>query len=1003
VSYGDGVYKSTDGGKTWTNMGLRDSFQIGQIVIHPKNPDVVYVAALGRLYGPNPERGVFKTTDGGKTWAKVLFQDEETGCIDLIMHPTEPDTLIAGMWRRQRDAFDSYVGERTPDGVDAYDPVIKYGPRGGLYRTTDGGKTWAKMEKGLPTVATGRIGLDWYRKDPNVVFAIIDTEKVGTGTPPPPTPFLGFQGEDAEGGVKLTAVTPNAAAARAGLKADDLVIEAGGKKTPGYQDLVDVIQSKKVGDTLEIKFRRGDKEQTVTATLEKRPESAGGGGGRGGAGAPQLGLGFRGEAIEGGVRVQSIEADAANAKAGLAAGDVILAVEGKPTPDTRSLSQAVNANRKAGDKIKVSVQRGDEKKELTLTVEPLSLALQGRGGGTTSRPYGAMLAGQRENVQNQQGPDGFQTGGVYKSTDAGVTWTRVNSINPRPMYFSVVRVDPSDDQKLYVLGVSIAASTDGGKTFKPYGNRGVHADHHALWINPRDGRHMIIGTDGGFYLTHDRMEHWEHLALLPLGQFYHVAVDNKKPYNVYGGLQDNGSWGGPSRTLRGAGPVNEDWIVINGGDGFVCRVDPSDPDLVYAESQDGNIVRRNLRTGEGGQIRYRPRANEPTARYNWNTPFILSAHNPKIAYVGGDRVFRSVNQGVNLRPISPELTRGKRGTLTAIAESPKNPDVLWAGSDDGALWITRDGGAKWESVYDKLGAPPGRWVATIEASRFVEGRAYVCLDAHRSNDDKPYLFATEDFGKTWKNITANLPAFGSTRCLREDPINQNLLLCGTEFAAFASIDRGGRWTKINNNLPTVAIHEFAIHPTAGEVVAATHGRSLWILDLTPLRQIKGDTLTAAVTLFAPAPATRWRLEPARGAPYGGGSKKYYGENPPAGAGIFYALTKPAEKATLKIVDYAGQTVRELPVKKDAGLHRVTWDLTRPSLRTAFALQSGTELPEEAIRRPGGLLAGPVPPGIYRVVLTVDGKEFTQPIQVEADPNQSSPSIALDEEDDDDGR
>ncbi|MBX7105541.1 MAG: PDZ domain-containing protein, partial [Gemmataceae bacterium] len=301
VSYGDGVYKSVDGGKTFQHMGLRETFQIGKIVVHPKDPNTVYVGALGRLYGWNTDRGVFKTTDGGKTWEKVLFVDDETGCIDLMMHPTNPDVLIAAMWRRQRDAFDSYVGERTPDGVDAYDPVIKYGSKGGIYRTSDAGKTWAKMDKGLPTVATGRIGLDWYRRDPNVVFCIMDTEKVGTGTPPAPTPYLGFQGEDAPGGVKLIGVTKNAAAAKAGLKADDVVIEADGKKTPGYQDLVDVIQAKKVGDKIEIKFKRGSEEKTVTATLDKRPDPAagggGGGGGRGGRGGRALGLGFRPEAI----------------------------------------------------------------------------------------------------------------------------------------------------------------------------------------------------------------------------------------------------------------------------------------------------------------------------------------------------------------------------------------------------------------------------------------------------------------------------------------------------------------------------------------------------------------------------------------------------------------------------------------------------------------------------------------------------------------------------------
>jgi hypothetical protein len=321
--------------------------------------------------------------------------------------------------------------------------------------------------------------------------------------------------------------------------------------------------------------------------------------------------------------------------------------------------------------------------------------------------------------------------------------------------------------------------------------------------------------------------------------------------------------------------------------------------------------------------------------------------------------------------------------------------VIWVGSDDGALWITHDGGQKWENVYDKLGAPVGRWVATIETSRFVEGRAYVCLDAHRSDDDKPYCFVTEDFGKTWKNISSNLPSYGSTRCLREDPVNQNLLLCGTEFAAFASINRGGYWTKINANLPTVAIHELAIHPTAGEVVAATHGRSLWVLDITPLRQMKPETVKANAFLYTPAVATKWRMEPARGTMYGAGSKKFFGENPPAGTQIYYSLSGTPEKVSLKIVDYAGATVRELTVKKEPGLHRIPWDLTRPSLRTVVGLQAGTELPEEALRRPGGLLSQPVPPGTYRVVLNVDGQEFNQALRVEADPNSLVGAIAAD--------
>ena len=620
VSYGDGVYKSTDGGKTWKNMGLKQSFQIGRIAIHPKNPDIVYVGALGRLYGPNPERGVFKTTDGGKTWEKVLYFDENTGCIDLRIHPTEPDTLWAAMWERKRDGFDSHVGEPVPDGYDGYDPSVKYGPHAGLYKTTDGGKNWKKLTEGLPNCKTGRIGLDVYLKNPSVLFAIIDSEKIGTGPPPPPTPYLGFQGEnasDANTEVKVTGVVENGPAAKAGIKTGDIITDLDGKKLAGYEKFMEEIGDKKVGDKVKLTVKRDNETKEFEATIEARPPGRGPGG-RGGAGgaaeAPTTPyMGVQGEDVPGGAKLTAVTENSPAARAGLKADDIITAMDGKPVAGFEKWADEFSA-KKIGDKVKLTVKRGDETKEIEVTLEARAseaTAGGGRGGanapGTRVRPYGFMYAGQSPNVQKQQGPDGVHTGGIYKSTDGGETWTRINSLNPRPMYFSVVRVDPSDEQRLYVLGVSFYSSTDGGKTFRvDPGNRGVHADHHALWINPKDGRHMLIGTDGGIYVTYDRMAHWDHLALAALGQFYHVCVDNRKPYRVIGGLQDNGSWSGPSRTLRNTGPVNEEWFTVSGGDGFVCRVDPDDPDIVYTESQGGVIGRRNLRTGERLAIRPRP-------------------------------------------------------------------------------------------------------------------------------------------------------------------------------------------------------------------------------------------------------------------------------------------------------------------------------------------------------------------------------------------------------------
>ncbi|HYT89735.1 MAG TPA: PDZ domain-containing protein, partial [Gemmataceae bacterium] len=385
VSYGDGVYKSLDGGRTWKNMGLNKTFQIGRIAIHPKNPDIVYVGALGRLYGPNPERGLFKTTDGGKTWKKVLYTDDNTGVIDVKMHPTEPDTLLVAMWERKRDGFDSYIGEPLPDGLDGYDPVTRWGKSSGIYKTTDGGKTFQRMTRGLPTNSMGRIGLDYYRKDPRVVFAVVDCQKIGMGTPPKVVAapgYLGIQGEDGDPGpgARITVVTPNGPADEAGLQVGDLIQGIGTVKIVDYGDLLDEIEKHVPGDKVKFAIRRDQQARAVEVTFGKRP--------------------------------------------------------GK------------------------FVGKG------------------GPGGQKKGRPYYAYLGGQKENVQDQQGVDSFEYGGIYKSTDGGESWARINSLNSRPMYFGEIRVDPTDERYLYHLGVALHRSSNGGRTFRPdgaSGPRGAHA------------------------------------------------------------------------------------------------------------------------------------------------------------------------------------------------------------------------------------------------------------------------------------------------------------------------------------------------------------------------------------------------------------------------------------------------------------------------------------------------------------------------------------------------
>ncbi len=890
VSWGDGVYKSTDGGQNWKNMGLKKTFQIGKILVHPTNPDIVYVGALGRLYGPNPDRGLYKTTDGGMSWEKIFFIDESTGIIDMRMHPTQPDTIWIATWERQRDGFDSWPGGRdagVPDGYDLYDPVKKWGKGSGIWKTVDGGRNFTRLTKGLPTNNMGRIGLNVYLKNPNTLFAIVDCEKIGMGTPPKKdaaaarTIYMGINGEDVgdDKGVKFTSITPNGPADKAGLKIDDVVTKIAGKEAKNYENFLEIAREHKPGDKVKFDVVRGEEKLTVELTFGERPEAKLGGGKGGG---PPAG---------------------------------------------------------------------------------------GPGGPTATRPYHANYGGQTPNVQQKQGPDSHEYGGVYKSTDGGESWTRINSVNPRPMYFSQIRVDPTDEKNLYVLGVRLYRSNDGGKTFNQM-NPLIHADQHAMWINPKDGRHAIIGTDGGFYVTYDRTATWLHHNQMAMGQFYHVAVCNKKPYWIYGGLQDNGTWGFPSANARNGAMINEDVINIFGGDGYVCRVDPNDSDQIYYEMQNGGMGRLHLKTGERKGLKPAFAINNRQYRFNWNTPFILSSHNSNIWYAGSNFIFRSVKKGDDPKVISPEITRTRNGSATAISESPLNPDVLWAGTDDGYLWLTKNGGKDWVSLTEKLKFAKPYWVATIEASRFKEGMAYVAFDGHRLDDDDPHVFVTEDFGETWKSLRANLPA-GSSRCLREDAINPNVLYLGTEFAVYVSINRGRSWTKLNNNLPTVAVHEIAVHPTAGEIVAATHGRSCWIFDVTALRQMANEAIKDKPILYKPNTVTRPDNGPGRAR----NANRFAGTNPIPGAMIFYSLPKKPAKATMQVFDIDGTKVTDVAINPNAGLNRANWNLFGNNR--------------------------PAPPGSYRVVLNVDGQVLSQSFKVEGEASPAQGRGAEEEEEEDD--
>jgi len=749
-SWGYGVYKSTDGGKTWKNMGLRDTHHIGRIVIHPQNPDIVYVAALGHLWGPNKERGLYKTTDGGKTWVNSLFIDENTGFVDVAMDPQNPDTLYAAAYQRRRRGWGFNGG----------------GPGSGLYKTTDGGETWEKLTRGLPSSGdTGRIGIDIYRKDPRIVYAIVEHKQ----------------------------------------------------------------------------------------------------------------------------------------------------------------------------------------------------------------------------------------GGVFRSEDKGFSWKKMSSTNPRPMYYSQIRIDPNNDQRIWVLGARMYVSEDGGRNFNTNVVTRIHGDHHAMWINPHDSDRMIVGSDGGIYFSYDRGKKWDFVNALPIGQFYEIGFDMRNPYYVYGGLQDNGSWGGPSATYYRRGISNDEWFRIGGGDGFYTQVDPTDPDTIYAESQNGNLFRLNLKTGESKTIRPQPEDPQETYRFNWNSPIHLSPHDPKTVYYGGNRLFISHDRGdtweatidltrqedreklplMGVLPGKDTLSRHDGiayfGDITTICESPLKAGLLYVGTDDGNLQVSRDGGKTWKNVAENLaGVPPYTYVTRIIASRFEEGRAYATLDGHRNDDFTPYVFVTTDYGESWRSLARGIPVGHVVNVIREHPGNPDLLFIGTERGAYVSFNRGRSWSRIKGNFPTVPVDDIAIHPRENDLILGTHGRSIWILDdITPLEQLSAEVMDGTGYLFDIQEAAQIRLYNHKGST---GHKVFIAPNPPYGAFISYYLKEKAESSPVIIItNREGQKVRELKGPNRAGINRITWDLT----------YGAPDMPQAGQRFQA---RGPlVLPGEYTVTLKAGGHEWTKTLKVSEDP------------------
>ncbi|HZD06486.1 MAG TPA: hypothetical protein VE173_16355, partial [Longimicrobiales bacterium] len=610
-------------------------------------------------------------------------------------------------------------------------------------------------------------------------------------------------------------------------------------------------------------------------------------------------------------------------------------------------------------------------------------------------------------------PPDPQSSGVWRSTDAGRTWEFRSNENGRPMYFSQFRVSTEDPDLVYAVDQNVYKSRDGGRTFDRLSGYG-HVDQHAFWVDPADDDHLMVGNDGSVDVSWDEGESWESLRLWAVGQPYHASVDMRRPYYVCTGLQDNGSWCGPSSVRSGA-ILAQDWYRVGGGDGFYSAVDPTDPTVVYAESQNGNVRRLDLDAGETGGIRPRapsernPETNIVPAppqgtdlRWNWNTPFILSPHNPRIVYLGGNRLFTSLDRGETWT-MSPDLTkdvdrdqevvmgqriglprcdRMRRGeecilsrndgvnswsTIVSVGESPLVPGLLWVGTDDGNIQVSRDGGATWTEVSPNVpGGTTRNYVSRVEPSHADPATAYVSIDGHRAGDLAPYLYVTRDYGRSWTSIASNLPGYGNVNTIRQDPENPSLLYAGTEFGFFVSLDEGGTWDRFMPGLPVARVDDVVVHPRDHDLVLATHGRSVMVMDdVTPLQAMTDEIMASDVHLFEPRDAVLWKSDITRSRSVTG-DKNWTGESAPEGTALSFWLGRaPSGDVSLQILDIrTDEVVRDLEVEEASqGMNRIQWDLRAN--------------PEEEDDR-----FGPeVDPGLYGVRLTVAGQEYTTTVRV----------------------
>jgi photosystem II stability/assembly factor-like uncharacterized protein len=625
-------------------------------------------------------------------------------------------------------------------------------------------------------------------------------------------------------------------------------------------------------------------------------------------------------------------------------------------------------------------------------------ARTGRIGLTLFPANPRLLYAVVESDAGGTGRDPFEdrsaAGGLFRSEDRGDSWVRVSDYNFRPFYFSRVAVDPVDDRRVYLPGWDLAVSDDGGRTFRRSGSEKVHVDFHAIVVNPDDPSEILVGNDGGVYLSHDRAATWDFLNNVAVGQFYRIAVDGGDPYRIAGGLQDNGSWMGPSETFFQTddedkdGIDNSDWRAVGGSDGFTVAFDPTDRNLIYVTGQGGELIRNRLDNNALKLIRPAPREGQERFRFNWNSPYLISRHDPAVLYMGGNRVFKLTERGDRWSAISPDLSRRETdkiqtvgsdaetyGTIVALAESPLQPGVLWAGTDDGLIHVTTDDGKHWADVTPK--EVGGLYVSRIAASAHEAQTAYVAVDGHRSDVFRPILLMTRDLGRTWTGIAANLPPREPVRVIAEDPGNPELLYAGTEFGIYAALDRGRSWLKLNGkSLPPAPVDDIVVHPRERDLIVGTHGRSIWILDdASFLAQLGPEVRGRPLTLLDVLPA-RPRLYFFRG--YGGGHGGFRAKNPPMGAILNYWVREDTgENAEITVADAAGFVIRKLDGPARAGLNRVVWDLQADKKHLFSGVDQNLGQTQF------------VPAGEYRVTVTVGEEKSVKTVKVLAAPSAGS--------------